>query len=681
MRAIKTVSEPIGSGELYFSVNDEEVEQPELKAFWDSPVIGCDSWSDFVDAWVGWLKLKGESFLIVDDSWALSVPGTMPLGKLILAKPENMREVVNAGVLVGWEFKDGAGVKRPLMAEQVYQTKLWNPYNDFRGLGEMEAAQLAAETDYGTGQYEGRLAANSGDQGLVVSKKTDGQFSKEQIDQITNALREKRRKLLAGEFKDLFLSADMTVDRPAVSGADVTFQASRITKRHEIFVAFGVPPSLADVKGSYSYGKDSDMRALIVNTCIPTAGKLARVVTKLTKKMTGQPIQACVDFDDHPVMQEVRAERVGVAVSLWGVGVPLKDASDYLTMDLPRVPGDDVGYLPFSVQPVSGQLPELDPAFDETATDSYKPVQEMLRALRNGTHKNGNGNGQHATPTLHTCSGYADIETKGADPRWRKKMIARRATAKQFESRINRVLMEARRETLSKLDHYVDTTPTIHTDSRDNGNVATLLRQAIRTKGVAADFVFDLADFTANFFKGMRAVSANAISTAGNDVWQELGKDDPWNAPPAEVMRYMQNRESKLVNVPADVHQSVVDEIQAGFDAGESKAKIAARIRGTFNEFSQGRANTIAQTETTASYGWADNRAQKDAGVQWREWLTSGLDNVRPDHIAANGQRVSIDEPFNVGGELLDHPGDPNGSPEQVINCHCLAIAVEGENK
>jgi hypothetical protein len=68
MRAIKSVAEPIGSAELYFAVNDEEIELPELSAFWDSPVIGCDSWSDFVDAWVGWLKLKGEAFLVVDDS-------------------------------------------------------------------------------------------------------------------------------------------------------------------------------------------------------------------------------------------------------------------------------------------------------------------------------------------------------------------------------------------------------------------------------------------------------------------------------------------------------------------------------------------------------------------------------------------------------------------------------------
>jgi hypothetical protein len=385
------------------------------------------------------------------------------------------------------------------------------------------------------------------------------------------------------------------------------------------------------------------------------------VVTKLAQRMSGKTVEACVDFDDHPVMQEVRAERVATMVSLWGVGVPLKDASDYLTMDLPRVPGDDTGYLPFSVQPVDGQLPELDPAFDETSID---PVQEMRRALL--ARKMGIVS-QPPAPLEHTCGSYADIETKGADPRWRRAMLSRRATAKQFESKISRVLMQARSETLSKLAALPDDT-------------ARSLAQS-HTKGVAADFVFDLAKFADSFFKGVRQVSAAAVADAGNDVWRELGKDDPWKSPPAAVSEFVAQRENLLKNVPNDVFDSIRDEIQAGFDAGESKAKIAARIRGKFNEISVGRSRTIAQTETSAAYGFGNNQAQRDAGIQWRKWLSSGLGNVRETHQAADGQVVRIDEPFRVGAALLMYPGDSDGPPEEVCNCHCVAIAVKGENE
>jgi len=30
-----------------------------------------------------------------------------------------------------------------------------------------------------------------------------------------------------------------------------------------------------------------------------------------------------------------------------------------------------------------------------------------------------------------------------------------------------------------------------------------------------------------------------------------------------------------------------------------------------------------------------------------------------------------MDEPFIIGGESLDYPGDPSGSAANVINCRC----------
>jgi hypothetical protein len=55
----------------------------------------------------------------------------------------------------------------------------------------------------------------------------------------------------------------------------------------------------------------------------------------------------------------------------------------------------------------------------------------------------------------------------------------------------------------------------------------------------------------------------------------------------------------------------------------------------------------------------------------------STLDNrTREDHAAADGQRVPVGEPFIVGGESLEFPGDPAGSPEQVINCRCSTVLV-----
>lgn len=58
-----------------------------------------------------------------------------------------------------------------------------------------------------------------------------------------------------------------------------------------------------------------------------------------------------------------------------------------------------------------------------------------------------------------------------------------------------------------------------------------------------------------------------------------------------------------------------------------------------------------------------------------KEWETVGDNKVRDDHVNADGQRVTVDEPFIVGGEQLRWPGDGGlgASPGNIINCRCSA--------
>jgi len=68
----------------------------------------------------------------------------------------------------------------------------------------------------------------------------------------------------------------------------------------------------------------------------------------------------------------------------------------------------------------------------------------------------------------------------------------------------------------------------------------------------------------------------------------------------------------------------------------------------------------------------------KASGVEFKAWITSGDDAVRPDHRQAGSDYaagIPIDQPFIVGGEPLSYPGDPTGSAGNIINCRCLQVA------
>ena len=40
----------------------------------------------------------------------------------------------------------------------------------------------------------------------------------------------------------------------------------------------------------------------------------------------------------------------------------------------------------------------------------------------------------------------------------------------------------------------------------------------------------------------------------------------------------------------------------------------------------------------------------------------------------------AMDEKFQVGDDVLAYPGDPSGSPEEVINCRCAISHIVQED-
>jgi uncharacterized protein with gpF-like domain len=194
--------------------------------------------------------------------------------------------------------------------------------------------------------------------------------------------------------------------------------------------------------------------------------------------------------------------------------------------------------------------------------------------------------------------------------------------------------------------------------------------------GVAADIMFDKQRFADGLLAALRNESTDALQTASDQLLEEIG-GDPWTMPDPLVRPFLETRQNLLANVPNEIFSTIQDEIATGVEAGDSIAELRNRITDAFEGIGSGRATTIASTETGTAYGFARQEAMNKAGVQFKSWLTSHLPNVRLAHAIAEleNQRIPLDQPFKVGGEDLLYPGDENGSPENTINCHCVALA------
>jgi hypothetical protein len=105
-------------------------------------------------------------------------------------------------------------------------------------------------------------------------------------------------------------------------------------------------------------------------------------------------------------------------------------------------------------------------------------------------------------------------------------------------------------------------------------------------------------------------------------------------------------------------------------------ANAEREIRSEFIGISRVRAQTIARTEIVSSSNFGTlmgaEQLQNSFQVQLRKvWLSTQDGRTRVTHSLADGQAKGMRDQFVVGGELLDFPGDPKGSAENVINCRC----------
>lgn len=129
---------------------------------------------------------------------------------------------------------------------------------------------------------------------------------------------------------------------------------------------------------------------------------------------------------------------------------------------------------------------------------------------------------------------------------------------------------------------------------------------------------------------------------------------------------------------PDEVYNTVREQMQAGWAAGENLRQLRRRVRNVLGPDQwTGRSELVARSESLAALNGGAFRAgqarqQVFGETLFKRWLATHDQRVRPSHWAANGQTVEADEPFTVGGEHLQFPHDPTASPAQAANCRCV---------
>lgn len=181
-----------------------------------------------------------------------------------------------------------------------------------------------------------------------------------------------------------------------------------------------------------------------------------------------------------------------------------------------------------------------------------------------------------------------------------------------------------------------------------------------------------------------------AITEIWTDSYAGLPEAPPWR-PDGQwgTRQAAAGARNRLSRVPDSVFSVIRSATMKATTEGWSAPDLAAKVEEILGEHDQeswrGRALTIARTEALSAYNGGKMASfiayAGSVGGDWEKlWLATHDHRTRFTHTRKGGgdlQRVPLLDNFVIGGTPLLYPGDPEGPPQEVINCRCSMLLVE----
>ena len=172
---------------------------------------------------------------------------------------------------------------------------------------------------------------------------------------------------------------------------------------------------------------------------------------------------------------------------------------------------------------------------------------------------------------------------------------------------------------------------------------------------------------------------------------QKMGINIAFNLKNSALIKKLEQRGDKIVGHVTD---KTLDDmrnilVKKFYDEGAGYKEVGKALEGLFEETYENRARVIGRTETGIAQAETQFETYKKNGVKKKMWSSFRDSLTRESHLQADedygseDSAIPFDEPFEVeaidGVDKMMFPKDPDGSPENVINCRCGADPVISE--
>lgn len=566
-----------------------------------------------------WLAGNGLSKIV-------SVAG-IPVG-LVPVMPDAIRPVPSDTKFIdGYDIfeKSSSSKSGHLQNEEVLHLMFTDPGNMYWGISPLQAVAKVVDTD--------NEAVDWNKVSLQNRAVTDGVFSVSVpiTEEEWLELREQVREQAQGSdnaHNPWVLGYGTQWNQISLTPIEMDFLESRKNNRTEILAVYGMPPPMAGVYDNATYDNVASARLIWwLDTIIPFLDDVKIAFEFGLARKFGDDFIIDYDISQVEALKVLQIQKIGAAKDLWLMGVPLQTINNVLDLGLPNdIPGADIGYLPLTYYPVEAGNP---------------------------------------TPAA-------------AAPKMRQKALDTRDGRAEYYKRYDRTRLPWERQLKSlaktQLDKDIENLASAYEQDGEQGIRDQDLSMRVAWKQLMYNFAVTLVKEVGTSFYNQLTDNGKAASPG-----ESVGEEFYWES--LDILDTLDDwtiiRGGKIAETTLN---TVLDVVASSAAEGMSVADIAKSIRDIFDT-STYRSTLISRTEVVGYHNFAHTKAAEQSEVvDSKMWVSSGDDRVRPTHLDIDGTEVSLDEKFQVGNSSLDFPGDPNGDPEEIVQCRC-ALAYNKSGK
>ena len=572
----------------------------------------------------------GEWFWYAPDGLLLQRGGprateAMARGQVDVLYPPSVLHKVESGE-IKWALRT-TGADKPLQPEQLFRHRRINPYDPIRGVSKLSTVLDDLRGDSNAAAWNRRFfGERNGTPGGLLKPPLGANFTP---DQRKDVLEHWNQRHGGGRRSIGVLPGGWDFLDQSVTQRDMDFRALRDFARELALGVLGVPPFMAGVldKANYANARKQEEVYWLGTIKRFLDGVRNTLNYDILPRLGLADLVFAHEWDEIRAMIEDYAAKVDAGTKLWAMGVPLAEINRRLNLRLDEsvLPDAEIGYVPAGMTPttLAGSPPPLPPT---------PPAQRSLGRQLNETRKTA---------------------------LWRRQERARQERERSFEKAIRWHFRKIRKEVEDNLEGPKGVLLMYQRGPGDQHVIAT---------------TFDREAADAQLRRLTEREYRRTMERAGSMLLMEIGVNIDFDLTNPRALALLGTLQHKITAINATVERQLRDALieTLGSEGGTTIEELRNTVQHVM-DVSLGRSRTIAQTEVGHAFNGARNEAMKQAGVERAEWISARDGDVRESHQAVDGETIAIGETFSNG---LQHPNDPAGPPEEVINCRCVSAPV-----